>query len=139
MAFCKQLNSNPYDRLVYIVIAQNCEEGSKYVDETFPDHVKKDKLYNPKDKNNARGYEVRCRFWKDEKQNVRFFIIIDEKDLEDTTIEHELIHLTWDILDYCGIVITPDNHEAMTYLFEHLLKQCREAAKEYQQPKTKKK
>jgi hypothetical protein len=37
-----------------------------------------------------------------------------------TTLDHELIHATWYILNYAGIEIDSNNHEIQAYLFEHI-------------------
>jgi len=35
-------------------------------------------------------------------------------------LDHELIHVTWFILDHYGVTIDADNHEIQAYLFEYL-------------------
>ena len=35
-------------------------------------------------------------------------------------LNHELIHLSWFILDFYGVLITVDNHECLTYLHDCL-------------------
>jgi len=35
-------------------------------------------------------------------------------------LDHELIHLTWFILDHYSVKIDVDNHEMLPYLFEYL-------------------
>jgi len=36
------------------------------------------------------------------------------------TLEHEIIHATWFLLDYASIPLSVDNHEVQAYLFEHI-------------------
>lgn len=133
MIYCKQLNSTPYDRECYLVIASSCKDGSKFIDETFTDHFYKDKLYKEKEKDTTKGYQTRCRIRNGDEERSRFFIVLRADEIFETTVEHELIHLTWDILNYCSVEITADNHEAMTFLFEHLLNQTREYIIDYQE------
>lgn len=40
------------------------------------------------------------------------------KNLE--SLDHEIIHLTWYILEYAGIEFDSSNHEIQAYLFEHI-------------------
>lgn len=50
-------------------------------------------------------------------ENPKFFMYY-----QPTSLDHELIHLTWFILEFTGIKITHDNHEIQSYLFEYLKK-----------------
>lgn len=39
---------------------------------------------------------------------------------DSTCLDHELIHVTWFILDHYGVQIDADNHEIQAYLFEYI-------------------
>ena len=39
---------------------------------------------------------------------------------DSSCIDHEVIHLSWYILDYYGIKISADNNEIQAYLFEYI-------------------
>jgi translation initiation factor RLI1 len=39
---------------------------------------------------------------------------------DSTCLDHELIHVTWFVLSYYGIELTPTNHEIQSYLFEYI-------------------
>jgi len=49
----------------------------------------------------------------------------------DDTIHHEAVHVSWMILNALGIKITYDNHEIQAYLLEHVIKDIKNAYKEY--------
>lgn len=49
-------------------------------------------------------------------ENGKFAIYIIDK----SCLDHELIHITWYILDYYGIKLEVDNNEIQAYLFEYL-------------------
>lgn len=38
------------------------------------------------------------------------------------SLDHELIHATWFILNFAGVIIDRDNHEIQAYFFEYLKK-----------------
>lgn len=40
------------------------------------------------------------------------------KDLE--SLDHEIVHLTWYILEYAEVNIDSNNHEIQAYLFDHI-------------------
>lgn len=69
------------------------------------------------------GYTaVMEKFGKKHKElNMFFFItnkdpkLLGAKDIVHT-IHHEAIHTSWFILDYVGVKVDADNHEALTYL-----------------------
>ena len=47
---------------------------------------------------------------------TKFFIYYDN----DSTLDHEIIHATWYLLEHAGVDISYDNHEIQAYLFEHI-------------------
>lgn len=48
-----------------------------------------------------------------------------------STCAHEAIHVSWDILDWVGVKISGDNHEAQTYLADYVFAGCKYAVKDY--------
>ena len=48
------------------------------------------------------------------------FIVYVPKDAKDSAIGHEAIHIAMYMLDWLGIEINADNHESLTYLWEHI-------------------
>ena len=84
MVYCAKLETKPYNRECFLIIADTCKEGSKYIDETFTDHYYKDKLYKEKIENTECGYEVRCRIRKNGRETARFFIVIDKTQISQT-------------------------------------------------------
>jgi hypothetical protein len=61
-------------------------------------------------------------------------------------ISHESVHAAWKILEYAGVTVTADNHEALAYLTEYvfaagmeLLNQYEAALEEKANKKSKKK
>lgn len=41
---------------------------------------------------------------------------------DNSSLDHEIIHATWKILNYVGIPINHEEHEIQCYLFEHIKK-----------------
>jgi hypothetical protein len=50
------------------------------------------------------------------KNDPKFMLYYQDID----TLEHEIIHATWFLLDYASIPLFADNHEIQAYLFEHI-------------------
>lgn len=63
--------------------------------------------------------------------NIFFFISSDKETCSADnwihSVHHEAIHTAWFILDYVGVKIDAENHEALTYLESHI------ASKVYEQ------
>lgn len=47
------------------------------------------------------------------------------------TIVHECLHMSWYVLDYVGVEIDADNHEAQAYLQEDIFDSIRICVKDY--------
>lgn len=61
-------------------------------------------------------------FFLDAKHNYQdCLVFLEEETLEPSTLVHEMIHMSWFILDRVGIKIDVNNHEAQTYLVEFLV------------------
>jgi hypothetical protein len=114
-----------YNQEVYLLIEDTELIATKRIN---TEHDNLDKI---DEDNNSRGFVWQTKYLKEnEVEKSRFYIYVEKNDLT-TTLEHELIHLCWDLLTNVGIKINPRNHEAMTYLFEYLLKECKEKIKMY--------
>ena len=117
-----QLDSAPYNQDVWVVIGNSASDAIKYINEKFKDNI--DKLDN--DGERCMGFQWKTHYPSGIYEKARFFVFINlEASKKSTVIEHELIHLTWDILSHVGVRLSPSNHEAQTYLFDHLLKQLK--------------
>lgn len=46
-------------------------------------------------------------------------------------IAHEALHLSWDICERMGIILTPENHEAQAYIMQEVFKSALNAMKDY--------
>lgn len=116
------INTSFYNREVYLIEADTAEKASTFINETWKDNFDKINM-----KDDCRGFQWETTCPSDIKGfKARFYIYIHPLEYKNTTVEHELIHLTWAILEYIGIVVTQDNHEAFTYFYEYLLNQVRE-------------
>jgi len=51
-----------------------------------------------------------------------YFLAYIPKHVDIPVISHECMHLAMFVLDYVGVDISPDNHEALCYLQEYILK-----------------
>lgn len=112
-----------YNQHVYLVVNKTSLENTKEINNEHQDN--EDKLEDIKD---ARGFCWNTTFKLPHGgYKGRFYITLEEIEIvnKTTTLEHELIHLTWDILDYVGINISNSNHESFTYLYEHFLIECK--------------
>jgi hypothetical protein len=113
-----QLDTSPYNQDVWVILGDSASNAVKFINEKFKDNI--DELDD--DGNRCRGFQWKTHYLSGSFEKARFFIYIHIKDLKkSTTVEHELLHLTWDILHHVGVRLTPNNHEAQTYLFEHLI------------------
>lgn len=59
-----------------------------------------------------------------ELQKKWFSLYLPTQDI--CTVVHECLHMAWFVLDYVGVEIDQDNHEALAYLQEHLVKQLQD-------------
>jgi len=112
-----QLDTTPYNQEVWAIIGNSASDAVYYINEKFKDNI--DELDDEGDRH--RGFQWKTHYLSGTYEKARFFVYINVKDLKTTTVEHELLHLTWDILYHIGIKLTNTNHEAQTYLFEHLI------------------
>lgn len=117
-----EINLPIYKQEVHLVIEKTSIDCCNIINES---HSNEDKL----ELIDARGF-----FWDTNYKNKgilkkRFYLAMSEDSFDDTTLEHEVIHLAWAILEHVGVRINSKNHEAFTYLFEHLLTECRNEIK----------
>lgn len=120
MTICKKLDTSLYKQDVFLIISSNGKEAGEYINKNFKNIDKSD------EDNKCRGFQWKTHYHKEGFEKARFFVYINIKEIgkDKTTIFHEILHLTWDILDHVGITLSSDNHEPQTYLYEHLIKQC---------------
>ena len=114
------IDTTPYNQEVYLLVHSS---GRKVCEHINNDYENVDKI---EEDDKCRGFEWKTHYLTDGYEKGRFYLYIHTDNLTNSTIEHEAIHLTWDILDHVGVQITNDNHEAFTYFYEHILKQIRE-------------
>ena len=135
MVICKKLDTSLYKQDAYLIIADNGKEVSQYINTKFTN------IDKCSEDERCRGFQWKTYFLIDGFEKARFFIYTNTKEVKpnNTTILHELLHLTWDILDHVGIDLTADNHEAQTYLLEHLVKQTQGIENKLPRTKTNKK
>jgi hypothetical protein len=115
------LDTSHYKQETILLLGISGQEAGKEINS----HGNLDKI---EEKNDCRGFVFDTSYMnKESYQKGRFYIYVNVNDLteEQTTLEHELIHLTWVILDWVGVKVSANNHEAFTYFYEHLLKQIR--------------
>lgn len=124
--FIRELSTIPYNVRTYFIVSNNGEEVCNYINETYNPIIKVD------NKNDSDGFQVSVEILDEKTKYIKTvcFLWLDEKSLN-KYLAHELIHLTWDILDIVGVRISNNNHEALTYFFDYLLEQCNEFIKEY--------
>lgn len=115
------LDASIYGQEIYVLISDSASKVTKHINEKFKGNI--DKL--PDEGNTCRGFQWKTLYSTGNFEKARFFVFIHDNELRTTTPEHEFIHLTWSILDHVGIELSYENHEAFTYLFEHLLNQFR--------------
>lgn len=111
-----------YNREVVLIIGQNAKEASEYINNFFTPILPIEEE-SPDYKGFAWFGEAIQEAFK--KPRTTFFIYLNQDNLTNTTVEHEVIHTTWDILNFIGVRVTPTNHEAFTYLFEFILREVR--------------
>lgn len=115
-----QLDTSPYSQEVWVLIGDSASKAVNFINEKFTDNINE----LDDDGERCRGFQWKTHYPSGIYEKARFFVYINVKDIKKTTtVEHELLHLTWDILSHVGVKLSPNNHEAQTYLFEHLLKQ----------------
>jgi len=119
----RQIDLPIYEQEIHLVLGETSISCCNLINDS---HVNEDKI-EPID---CRGF-----FWETNYKyrgilKKRFYIALSKHELENTTLEHEVIHLTWSVLDNVGVKINSNNHEAFAYLFEYLLKSFRSKIKE---------
>lgn len=117
----KEIKIPIYRQVLYILIGDS-EENANLINNTHADNI--DKVSASSDE---RGFTWSSDFKVGNETFKRFYISFEDKEkgCDKTTVEHETLHLSWFILDYVGVKISPKNHEAQTYLYEYLLQQIR--------------
>jgi hypothetical protein len=124
--FIRELSTIPYNVKTYLIISDNGEEVCNYINDTYNPIEKVD------NKNDSAAFQVSIEVLNEKTKYISTicFLWIHEKYLK-KYLSHELIHLSWDILDVVGVKINNNNHEALTYYFDYLLEQCNNFIKEY--------
>lgn len=119
-----QINIPIYKQEAYLLVGTTTPELVEEINLKHENNIDKLESFN------ARGFQWDTEY-KEESGYIkkRFYLAITKTELLDTTLEHEVIHLTWAILEHVGVKINSKNHEAFTYLFEHLLQECRNEIK----------
>ena len=56
-------------------------------------------------------------------KGISSFVLWLNPDYTQGTLIHELLHASWSLLDYVGIKLTENNHEAQAYLLDYLYTQ----------------
>ena len=110
-----------YGCSLYLFIGKTVEDITPLVDSVYPNTVidLKDKV----------GYTVQLTHTNGV-TNFAMFLPLLNRPVADivSTINHESIHAAWYILDYVGVIVNADNHEALTYLtqyiFDNVYSQC---------------
>jgi hypothetical protein len=117
----KEIKIPIYNMVLYVLVG-NSEESANLINETHTDNLEKVSAAS-----DERGFTWHSEYKKGKDTFKRFYVSFEEKEIgyDKTTIEHEVLHLSWFMLDYVGVKISPKNHEAQTYLYEYLLKQIR--------------
>lgn len=126
MIHITKIDTGFYGQDVYLILGDSGTDATKYINTKFKNV---DKLEQD---DKCRGFQWKTHYLKDKYfEKARFFVYIASSEIfeESTTLEHELLHLSWDILDHLNITLTPENHESQTYFFEHLLKECKKFIK----------
>jgi hypothetical protein len=121
---CAKIDTSIYNAEVYLIIGDSGKAVGQYINTKFEGNI--DKV---EEDDKCRGYQWKTYYPAGNGyEKGRFFVYINTMELtpNNTTLDHETIHLTWDILTHVGIIVDAENHEAFTYLYEHLIKQCRE-------------
>ena len=72
------------------------------------------------------GNAGQCSMLIDDDGAVMFTIFADKDDFNLGTLVHECVHCAMFILGNRGVEIDADNHEALTYLTQHLFEKCHE-------------
>ena len=119
----RQIDLPIYNQEIHLVLGETSIDCCNLINNS---HVNEDKI----DPIDCKGF-----FWETNYKykgilKKRFYLALSKDDSENTTLEHEIIHLSWAILDHVGVKINSNNHEAFTYLFEHLLKSFKSKIKE---------
>lgn len=118
----ERLNIPLFDQEAWLIVTKTTKEAVEIINTKFT-HEEKIEY----DGENVRGFQWNSFYIApDNHQYERFFIYINVSEIKTTTLEHELIHLSWAILAHAGIKLSLNNHEALAYLYENLLKQCKE-------------
>jgi hypothetical protein len=122
------LDTVPYYPDAILILANTAPEAARYINNTYPEHTDKcdEELLK-----NAAGFQDTFSYLEDGVLKNRFVVCILYRYLNDTTPEHETIHLAWAILHWAGVKLTPNNHEALTFFYEYLLKQVRDIIKQH--------
>lgn len=121
----KQIDTGFYNQEVYLIFVEDGKLASDYINSIWTTNIDKVDMGN-----DCRGFQFKSNYNNGKYMKARFYVFIHPSDLENSTVDHELIHLTWDILDHLGIKLSNDNHEPMTYFYEYLITQIREAISE---------
>jgi hypothetical protein len=58
-----------------------------------------------------------------EENGITDFVLWLNEGYDTDTVVHEVVHISWHLLDYIGIKLDADNHEAQAYLIEFLYNQ----------------
>jgi hypothetical protein len=112
-----------YNSDVYLLIENNCLLATKRINNEH------NNLTKINEENDSRGFVWETTYLKENKvEKKRFYIYVEKNDLS-TTLEHEVIHLSFNILEHVGITINYDCQEPLTYLFEYLLTECKKHIK----------
>jgi hypothetical protein len=112
-----------YERDVYLLVEDDALTATKRIN---AEHDNIDKI---EEENDARGFVWETKYLRENGvEKSRFYIYVEKND-STTTLEHELIHLCWGLLDSVHVKINSKNHEAFTYLYEYLLKEFRDKIK----------
>ena len=101
-----------------VFVSRSMEAMVKHVGSLYPG-------LELKVESNVVGYA--CRVHHSE-YGTGLFILISTEEFPhrppvSSTIVHECVHLSWDIMEGVGIDVTPENHEAQAYIMEELVRQ----------------
>jgi hypothetical protein len=98
-----------YPASIYILLNTNIKDICKSLEDEF-------KI----DLSNLHDAEGGALILENEKESIKVFSIILTPNCKVNTIYHEALHMSWYILDYFGVALDANNHEAQTYLQSYI-------------------
>lgn len=111
-----KIKLQPYnDCEIGIVIGNTIKDSLQYIEKNY-------KL-DLKDQYKSDGYAI--KIVNDTTLETRFFVCL-QYDTVTKIVVHESLHISWFFLEWLGIEVTVDNHEALAYLQEYIFKSIME-------------